>query len=513
MRVVPTASKARAVQIIWSWRGGAPDIEHLGSGHTDAEVALLQSAAYRKIAGKDQQQLNLGLDEEPASGQAGTASAPMGSGVTITRMRMGPLIDALTRIYKALGFDDATGDDEVFYQQVIARLVEPTSKYDSLRVIEEIGLDPVSYATVKRRLPRYAAKEFQAGLCRALAARADLGPHALVLFDVSTLYFETDRADGFREPGFSKERRLEPQITIGLLTDAHGAPLMVNAFEGNKAETKTMIPMLEEFIAAHGLENITVVADAGMVSDANRKAIIESGLNYIIGEKIPEVPYVLASWIQDHPSQAPENGLILSTPVYDGPAGARRKAITYYQYRDGRARRSLRGIDEQVAKAEKAAAGKAAVKRNRFLSIKDETRAVDRHLEHKARTLAGWKAYITNLLPQAATADFVIGAYHQLWHIEQAFRMSKHDLAARPIFAYQRESIEAHLNIVVAALAVAQRLEAITGWSRKKFITTARRYRQATLNINGNHITADPEIPEDLDEVLTSIRNATIRPD
>lgn len=153
------------------------------------------------------------------------------------------------------------------------------------------------------------------------------------------------------------------------------------------------------------------------------------------------------------------------------------------------------------------------MKRNRFLSIKDETRAVNRHLEHKARTLAGWKAYITNLLLEVATADFVIGAYHQLWHIEQAFRMSKHDLAARPVFAYQRESIEAHLNIVVAALAVAQRLEAITGWSRKKFITTTRRYRQATLNINGNQITADPEMPEDLDEVLTSIRNATIRPD
>ena len=52
---------------------------------------------------------------------------------------------------------------------------------------------------------------------------------------MSTLYFETDTGDGFREPGFSKERRLDPQVTIGLLTDASGFPLMVNAFEGNKA--------------------------------------------------------------------------------------------------------------------------------------------------------------------------------------------------------------------------------------------------------------------------------------
>ena len=74
-------------------------------------------------------------------------------------------------------------------------------------------------------------------------ARAPLGPSALVLYDVTTLWFETDTGDGFREPGFSKERRLEPQITVGLLTDASGAPLMVDAFEGNRAETRTMIPI------------------------------------------------------------------------------------------------------------------------------------------------------------------------------------------------------------------------------------------------------------------------------
>jgi transposase len=94
-----------------------------------------------------------------------------------------------------------------------------------------------------------------------------------VLYDVSTLYFETDQGDGFRESGFSRERRLEPQITIGLLTGQDGFPLMLSAFEGNKAETKTMLPVIREFMAARRLPDVTVVADAGMVSDANRKAI------------------------------------------------------------------------------------------------------------------------------------------------------------------------------------------------------------------------------------------------
>ena len=123
-----------------------------------------------------------------------------------------------------------------------------------------------------------------------------MGPASLVLFDVSTLYFETDKADGFREPGFSKERRLDPQITIGLLTDASGFPLMVQAFEGNKAETKTMLPVLRSFMAAHQLADVTVVADAGMFSEANQAAIEAAEKAVIDAEKIAtlergEIPF------------------------------------------------------------------------------------------------------------------------------------------------------------------------------------------------------------------------------
>ncbi|TLP70503.1 hypothetical protein FEF27_13035 [Nesterenkonia sphaerica] len=138
----------------------------------------MKASAYRRIAGTDQEQLPLGIDQDAGTGAAG--SAGVGSGITVSSMRMGPLIEALTAIYRGLGFEVATGGDEVFYQQVIARLVEPTSKFDSLRVIEEMGMEPVSYATVNRRLPIYATEDFRRALAGALAARADLGPHALV---------------------------------------------------------------------------------------------------------------------------------------------------------------------------------------------------------------------------------------------------------------------------------------------------------------------------------------------
>ena len=257
--------------------------------------------------------------------------------------------------------------------------------------------------------------------------RAALGPASLVLFDVTTLYFETHQGDGFREPGFSKERRLEPQITVGMLTDAAGRLLLIEAFEGNKAETKTMLPTLQAFMAAHALQDVTVVADAGMFSEANREAIEDAGLSYIIGARIPHEPYQVKQWRREHPDAEIPDGHVFTAPwpaAGAAKAAGRRDKVTYYRYKADSARRTLRGIETQVAKAERAVAGKEPVKRNRFVTLTGGQRTVNRDLEAKARALAGFKAYITNM--PDPTPEFVIGAYHQLWHIEKSFRMSKH---------------------------------------------------------------------------------------
>ncbi|GIJ24833.1 IS1634 family transposase [Micromonospora lutea] len=501
VRTVKTASGARAVQIVYSSRRGSRDIEHIGSAHDDAELEVLRAVARQRMAA-GQGELDLGVE--------GAATAGRGAGpLPITSSRMGHLWDALTRAYEALGFTQATGGDEVFRQLVLARIIEPTSKLDSLRVLEETGVAPASYATVKRRLPVFADQSWRQRLAAACAAHAGLGPASLVLYDVSTLYFETDTADGFREPGFSKERRLEPQITIGLLTDAAGFPLMVEAFEGNKAETLTMVPTIRAFMQAHRLSDVTIVADAGMVSAANQKAIEAAGLSFILGARIPEVPYVVAAWRQAHPDQEIDDGQVFIQPWPAGSADRRRDQVIYYQYKTDRARRTLRGIDEQVAKAEKAVAGKTTVKRNRFVRLSGGTRTVNRALEAKARAVAGLKGYVTNLAvcPDGTpiTAEFVIDAYHRLFHIEKSFRMSKHDLQARPIYHHTRDSIDAHLTIVFAALAVSRWIEDHTSWSIKKFVRTARRYRTIEIQAGEHTITAADPLPHDLHHALEAI--------
>jgi hypothetical protein len=489
------------VQIVYSSHRGSREIEHIGSAHGEVELALLKAAARQRLAA-GQGELDLGLDTSGAGGP-----------LPIIASRMGCLLDALSYAYDVLGFDQAAGGDEVFRNLVLARIIEPVSKLDSLRVLEEAGVAAMSYRTVLRRLPAYAKEAFRQELSAACAAHARLGRASLVLYDVSTLYFETDTGDGFRESGFSKERRLEPQITIGLLTDQSGFPLMVSAFEGNKAETKTMLPVIEAFMAAHDLPDVTVVADAGMVSEANQKQIEAAGLSFILGMKIPRVPYALAQWRREHPGQDIPDGHMFTQPWPAGPDGGRRDQVIYYQYRHDRARRTLRGIDEQIAKAEQAVAGNAPVKRNRFIQLTGGTRTVNRELEEKARTLAGLKGYVTNLAAcpdgTPVTAEFVISAYHQLFQIEKSFRMAKSDLQARPIYHHLRDSIEAHLTIVFAALAISRWIEHQTSWSIRKFVKTARRYRTIQIQAGPHTITAADPVPSELRQALDHIHGRT----
>ena len=114
---------------------------------------------------------------------------------------MGCLLDSLERAYRVPGFAGATGEYEVFRELVLARIIEPVSKLDSARVLEEAGVTPSSYRTVTRRLRAFAKDSWRQQISTACAAHARLGPASLVLYDVSTLYFETDAGDEFRESG------------------------------------------------------------------------------------------------------------------------------------------------------------------------------------------------------------------------------------------------------------------------------------------------------------------------
>ena len=196
------------------------------------------------------------------------------------------------------------------------------------------------------------------------------------------------------------------------------------------------------------------------------------------------MPYQVSQWRSAHPDERIGDGQIFAQPWVMGPKTDPRKRMIFYQYRADRARRTLKELINRLRK-QKAVAGQAAVKRNRFVQLSGATKSINRQLEAKARALAGLKGYVTNL--EAPTAEYVMGAYHQLWQIEKSFRMSKSDLRARPIYHHKRDSIEAHLTIVFTALAVSRWLECVTGWSINKLVKTLRPYRSIAI-LTGDHI-------------------------
>jgi len=170
-----------------------------------------------------------------------------------------------------------------------------------------------------------------------------------------------------------------------------------------------------------------------------------------------------------------------------------------YQYRAKRAALDMRNIEKQVAKAMKVLNGQIPASKTKFLSVVAKKKQLNQKLIDKAIVLAGIKGYVTNLdIPDGQ----VIAYYHQLFHVEAAFRMAKSDLKARPIFHQTREAIEAHLTIVFVALAISKNIERKTGISIKQFVKLLRPIRSAIIIFKGKEILAEPIVPEPISEVL-----------
>ncbi len=191
IRKVKTASGATAVQIARKSSGRVVEIKHLGSAHTEEELKVLLSLAKKRLQGGQQV-----LFPSPE-----TISFRIGLKQTFSNL----LFQVLKEQYQGLGFSKL--DDEYFAYLCIARIVEPTSKLDSLRVLSDLGIGNLSKDSLYRCLTRVIAQDYRttiSSLCFDQAVSQGLN---LVLYDVTSLYFEIQQEDGYRRSGLSKERR------------------------------------------------------------------------------------------------------------------------------------------------------------------------------------------------------------------------------------------------------------------------------------------------------------------
>lgn len=536
IRRVRTASGATAVQIAESVGGRRRIVRHVGSAHDATELGLLMHRARKLLEDDAQGQLDLGLAlpttrtamvpaptqrlfEEPPSA---SARRPVVAAPRVLRTSSALLYEALAGVYTDLGLNAL--DDEVFRDLVIARVVEPTSLLDVDRVLADLGRTSASLSTRKRTLGRCqdgAYRDHIAELCFQ-HARAS-GDVSLCLYDVTTLHFEAAEEDALRKVGYSKERRVDPQIIVGLLVDRHGFPLEIGCWEGNKAETHTIVPIIEAFAARHHIEDLVVVADAGMLSAANLRALDEAGHSFIVGSKTAKAPIDLTSHFRWH-GDAFTDGQIIDTVTpkvgknTDNDPALRREPAwdpeqhpsswrAVWSYSAKRFARDNKTLTAQENRARAAIEGDKPARTPRFVKTQNDGLVLDEAALARARRLAGLKGLVTNIPATALPAAEVIDSYRDLWHVEQTFRMSKSDLRARPLFARRRDSIEAHLTIVFTALAIARTVQARTGLSLRRFLRQLRPLRSATIEANGAVQTLPPALSPSDQAILNDLRN------
>ena len=484
------------VQVVAKHGGKTEVLRHFGSAHTDVELAALHAAAVQFLDSIAAPTLDLGISVEPRSAPrmdqisdfrqreqlplpkvlAGSAADRAAGGTPVVVGSFNELTwQVLVDVWRCLDFGI---DDQAFMSTVIARIVQPSAKRQVPAIMRSLGQKPLHVNTIFNCLKRANERDYHgriAAACHRYVRRVH--QTTMVLYDVTTLYFETPKEDDLRRVGMSKERRVDPQIIVGLITDRSGFPLHVDFFHGRTAETTTLIPMINTYCQANHIDHLVVVADAAMLSAKNLDALDAAGIDYIVADRLRKAPYAME--ITDADLAVSERdtsvyALVETTKDMKSPTGGTTTRRSVVAFSPKRYRYGLRSLRKQKEKADAIAAGTKAAKQARFVRKQGGQYVVNEAAFDRAQALAGWKSYLTSLPKDQVNGHQIVNYYHELYHVEQAFRMAKTDLRAKPMHHHDHDAIKAHLAVAFAALAMSTHIYQTTGITTPKLLQQHR---------------------------------------
>ena len=305
-------------------------------------------------------------------------------------------------------------------------MFEPASKLRSIVLLQQ-------YFGIRHRRQNYyaqapgwlALKSKAESIALTFAKQHYAFKFDLLFYDVTTLYFEAFEEDELRKNGFSKDNKSQqPQILVALMVTKEGLPIAYEVFAGNTFEGHTIIPVVKKFIDKQKVKEVTVVADAAMISADNILALKDNSINYIVGARLGNIPNDLVTEIDK------------SIPRQDGKS-IRLKTDNGYlicSYSSLRHRKDKYEMEKQIEKAKYIINNPSKSKKLKFTKSKGENIELNEKLIEKIQKLLGIKGYYTNLEEAVADNKTIIARYHELYKIEHAFRISKSDLQTRPIF-------------------------------------------------------------------------------
>ena len=361
----------------------------------------------------------------------------------------------LGKIYSEIGFDKVCND--LLKQLVLVRLSHPASKLKTTQHLHRYFSIDVKEDRIYRYLDKIYSdhKETLQQISYNHTKKILSGIISVVFYDVTTIYFQIDNEDEVRKRGFSKEgKHQNPQIVLGLLVGVEGYPLAYQIHEGNKFEGHTMLPIIDAFKDKYDLDKLIVVADSGLLSSANVKELQDKGYEFILGARIKNESESIKEKILALKLEDKTSAIVLKN---DGT-----KLILGYTER--RAKKDKHNRERGLLKLEqKIKSGKLTKSSinnrgyNKYLKL-DGNISIDIDYDkfNQDAVWDGLKGYLTNTF---LTKEEIISNYGQLWKIEKAFRISKHDLKIRPIYHRLQKRIESHITINFVAYKVYKELE------------------------------------------------------
>lgn len=490
IRVVKTKGKSRSVQVYRYKDSKRVIIKHIGSGTTDEEINALKEMARVFIA--DYTKQSYLFEEAKPKEEAVLISQCQYIGVYYTY-----LYDVLRAIQHQIGY--ALEVDTLLNDLVVIRVFEPASKLRSIELME-------TYFGIKHRRQRfYESARRWLDLKDSIEkqtlgfARKQYGfDFSLVFYDVTTLYFETFTEDELRKNGFSKDNKSQqPQIVVALMVTPEGFPVGYEVFSGSTFEGHTLIPVIKSFIKKHQVKHFTVVADAAMISTENVASLRADKINYIVGARLGNVGSDLLAKID------------ANLPRTDGST-IRVKTDNGYlvcSFSKKRYNKDKHEMQKQIDRAKSLLSQPSKVKRVKYLKSSDNNMMLNEKLIKKSKTLLGIKGYYTDIEESVADNATIINRYHDLYKIEQAFRVSKNDLQTRPIFHFKEEPIRLHILICFMALAVSKHIEIAASVSIRVFLTHCKKVTDARIlnKITKREIKMRADVSPQLQEITTKI--------
>lgn len=411
------------------------------------------------------------------------------------------LYELISKLIITIGLDKVK--NRLLLDMVILRMMEPASKLRSIELLHE-------YFGIKHRRQSYyqsapqwlTLKSKTESIALSFASKHYGFNFDLLFYDVTTLYFETFEEDELRKNGFSKDNKSQqPQILVALMVTGEGFPIAYEVFAGNTFEGHTIIPVIKNFINKNKVKEFTVVADAAMISTENIQALKENTLHYIVGARLGNLSNELITEIDKGISR--EDGKSIRIKTDNGDLICSYSTIRY--------RKDKYEMEKQIQRAKYIIDNPSKNKKIKFTQSAGKNIELNQKLIDKTRKLLGIKGYFTNLKESIMDNKTVMERYHELYKIEQAFRISKSDLQTRPIFHYKEEPIKLHVLICFMALILSKHIEIQTNFSLKRFIHECKKITDARLKnkITGKEHKLRVNLTPDVSEILKKLNLLT----